>query len=152
VCEFSILGGKVGLGFVQNERANSLESSLQSISLNLSCRNEPIDQSYFKRDLDGANLRPLLEQGCRKQTPSASILFFRGARQARFLSSSLHSLYARVYTEFLPNNLSSSLVQSLLKIRVDPAQPKSGKKTPKTRFGANSDSWKKIELSLTRFF
>jgi len=30
----------------------------------------------FKLDLDMANLRPSLEQGCEKQTPSAIILFF----------------------------------------------------------------------------
>jgi len=34
------------------------------------------NELYCKRDLDAANLRPALEQGCGRQPPSASILFF----------------------------------------------------------------------------
>ena len=45
------------------------------------CGNETNCQNQFKRDLDAANLRQAVEHGCRKQSPSASILFFRGARQ-----------------------------------------------------------------------
>jgi len=40
------------------------------------CGNETI-RRYCKRDLDAANMRPALEQGCGKQTPSARKLFFR---------------------------------------------------------------------------
>jgi len=40
------------------------------------CGNETIRQQHCKRDLDAANLRPALEQGCRKQTPRARKLFF----------------------------------------------------------------------------
>ena len=41
------------------------------------CGNETIRRWFCKRDLDTANLRPALEQVCRKQTPSARKLFFR---------------------------------------------------------------------------
>ena len=41
------------------------------------CANETIRQQFCKRDLDVANLnlRPSLEQGCGKQTPSQEIIF-----------------------------------------------------------------------------
>jgi len=41
------------------------------------CGNETIRRLFCKRDLDAANLRPALEQGCGKQTLSARKLFFR---------------------------------------------------------------------------
>ena len=41
------------------------------------CGNETIRWQFCKRDLDAANLRPALEQGFEKQTPSARKLFFQ---------------------------------------------------------------------------
>jgi len=42
-----------------------------------SCGNDTIRRLFCKRDLDAANLRPALEQGCGKQTPGARHLFSR---------------------------------------------------------------------------
>jgi len=64
---------KAGLGFVRTNvriRWNTVYRAFHR-----SCGNEAIVRNEFKHDLDAANLRPSLEQGCRKQTPSASILF-----------------------------------------------------------------------------
>ena len=65
------------VGFFSKVRANSLESNLQNISSNSSSWKRSSCSAVFKRDLEAANLQPYLEQGCGKQMPSASILFFR---------------------------------------------------------------------------
>ena len=62
-------------GFVRTNvriRWNLIYKAFHRICL---CGNKPIVRSSFKRDLDAANLRPLLEQGCGKHAPSASIYF-----------------------------------------------------------------------------
>ena len=66
--------GRVGV--CSKERANFVESSLQSISSNSSLCKRTKWFLGIQRDLDTANLRPSLEQGCGKQAPIASILFF----------------------------------------------------------------------------
>ena len=67
---------KAGLGFVRtNVRVhwNSVHKAFHRIR---PCGNDPTVWLYCKRDLDAANLRPSLEQGCGKHTPSVSILIF----------------------------------------------------------------------------
>jgi len=64
-----------GVRYFSNERGFSVESSLQHISSNFFV--VETKRKFFQRDLDAANMRPALEQGCGKQTPSARKLFFR---------------------------------------------------------------------------
>jgi len=65
---------KVGLGI---SRTNADSQVYNAFHRNFGCGNETIHRQYCKRDLDAANLRPVLKQGCGKQTPSARKLFFR---------------------------------------------------------------------------
>jgi len=60
-----------GVGYFLNECGFSVKSSLQLISSKF-CGNETIRRYLCTRDLDAANLRPALEQGCRKKTPGAN--------------------------------------------------------------------------------
>jgi len=66
-----------GVGYFSNERGFSVESSLQRILSKFLLWKRNKLSVVFKSDLDEANLRPALEQGCGKQTPSARKIFFR---------------------------------------------------------------------------
>jgi len=46
------------------------------------CGNKTIHRQYCKRDPDAANLRPELEQGCGRQTPSARKIFVPASKFA----------------------------------------------------------------------
>jgi len=61
----------LGVGYFSKERWCPVESSLQRIPSMFCCGNGTIRRLFFKRDLNAANLRPALEQGCGKQKPSA---------------------------------------------------------------------------------
>jgi len=66
-----------GVGYFSNEREFSVKSSIQRISSHFfAVETKRLFGSFCKGDLDVANLRPALWQGCGKQTPSARKLFF----------------------------------------------------------------------------
>jgi len=65
----------VGLGYSRTNSNSEYFFNLQSISSDPSLWKRKVVDSP-KRDLDMANMRPALEQGCGQQTPRASILFF----------------------------------------------------------------------------
>ena len=68
---------KVGLGICRTN-ADSPWNPVYNVFYRLFfCGNKTIGRQFCKRDLDAANLRPSLEQDCRKQTPSARKLSFR---------------------------------------------------------------------------
>ena len=71
--------GDLRLGWVFLERTwilSGIQFTTQFIDF-LCCGNETIRRYFCTRDLGAENLRPALEQGCGKQTPSAMKLFIR---------------------------------------------------------------------------
>ena len=68
---------KVGLGISRTNADSQWNPVYNAFHRIFCCGNETIRRQYCKRDLDTANMRPALEQGCGKQTPSAGKLFFR---------------------------------------------------------------------------
>jgi len=68
---------KVGLGISRTNADSQWNPVYNVFHRNFCCGNETIRRLFFKRDLDAANLRPALEQGYGKQTPSARKLFSR---------------------------------------------------------------------------
>jgi len=68
---------KVGLG-ISRTNADSQWNPVYNVFHRIfGCGNETIRRQFCTRDLDAANLRPALEQGCGEQTPSARKLFVR---------------------------------------------------------------------------
>jgi len=62
---------KVGLGISRTNVDSQWNPVYNAFHRNFCRENETIRRQFCKRDLDLANLRPALEQGCGKQTPSA---------------------------------------------------------------------------------
>ena len=73
----SLRGIKVGLGISRTNADSQWNPVYNAFHQIFCCGNETICRWFCKSDLDAANLRPALEQGCGKQTPSARKLFFR---------------------------------------------------------------------------
>jgi len=68
---------KVELGISRTNADSQWNPVHNEFHRNVCCGNETIRREFCTRDLDAANLRPALEQGCGEQTPSARKLFFR---------------------------------------------------------------------------
>jgi len=68
---------KVGLGISRTNADSEWNPVYNTFHRIFGCGNETIRRWFCKRDLDAANRRPALEQGCGKQTPGARKLFFR---------------------------------------------------------------------------
>jgi len=68
----SLLIVKVGLGISRSHADSQWNPVYDAFHRIFCCANETICQQFFKRDLDVANMRPALEQGCGEQTPSAT--------------------------------------------------------------------------------
>jgi len=69
----------VGLGISRTNADSQWNPFYNTFHRNFCCGNGTIRQWFCKRDLDAANLRPALVQGCGKQTPSARKLFSRAS-------------------------------------------------------------------------
>jgi len=65
---------KVGLGMFGTNAESQWDPVYNAFNRVHWCGNETMRQQYCNRDFDAANLRPALEQGCGRQTPSAGIL------------------------------------------------------------------------------
>jgi len=70
-------GTLVGLGISRTNADSQWNPVYIVFHRNFCCANETIRRYVCKRDLDAANLRPALEQGCAKQTLNARKLFSR---------------------------------------------------------------------------
>jgi len=68
---------KVGLGISRTNADSQWSPVYNAFHRNFCCANKTIRWWICKRDLDAANLRPVLEQGCGLQTLRAKQLFFR---------------------------------------------------------------------------
>jgi len=62
---------KVGLGISRTSADSQWNPVYNAFHRIFCCGNETIRRYFCVRDLDTANLRPALEQGCGKQTLSA---------------------------------------------------------------------------------
>ena len=76
-CVFFLSNFKVGLDISRMNADSQRNPVYNAFRRIFCCGNETIRRYFCKRDLDAANLRPALEQGCRKQTPSARKFFSR---------------------------------------------------------------------------
>ena len=68
---------EVGLGITRTNADSQWNPVYNAFHRFFYCGNETIRRKFFKDDFDAAILRPALEQGCGKQTPSARKSFFR---------------------------------------------------------------------------
>jgi len=68
---------KVGLGISRTNADSQWNPVYNAFHRNFCCGKETIRRYFCEHDLDAAELRPVLEQGCGKQTPSAGKSFFR---------------------------------------------------------------------------
>jgi len=75
--EIETISIKVGLG-ISRTNADPQWNPVYNAFHRIFCHgNETIRRWFRKHDLDAANLRPALKQGCGKQTPNARKLFLR---------------------------------------------------------------------------
>jgi len=65
------------LGISQTNMDSQWNPVYNVIHRTICCENKTIRRQFCKRDLDAANLRPALEQGCGKQTLGARKSFSR---------------------------------------------------------------------------